>query len=203
MAQNSAFPNISMPIAMRGSNTCTQTWYQFFISLWLRTGAQQGGNVASAGDIKPIAGPTTPDGWTRCDGSAISRTTYSNLFAAIGTTWGSGDGSSTFNVPDFRARMLIGAGGDFDLGDTGGHSTATLAIANLVPHSHVIYDEGHIHSIPTGTAAGSGAFNANVDPATTTDTGASLTGVSTTSTGEGQPFSILPPYAAINWVIKL
>lgn len=58
----------------------------------------------------PYAGSTIPGGWLECDGSAVSRTTYAALFAAIGTTWGVGDGSSTFNLPDLRGRTPIGAG---------------------------------------------------------------------------------------------
>lgn len=58
----------------------------------------------------PYSGASIPTGWLECDGSAVSRTTYANLFSAIGTTWGGGDGSSTFNLPDFRNRAPIGAG---------------------------------------------------------------------------------------------
>lgn len=58
------------------------------------------------GMIKPFAGTTIPTGYLLCDGSAVSRTTYANLFAAIGTTYGSGDGSTTFNLPDYREKTL-------------------------------------------------------------------------------------------------
>lgn len=61
------------------------------------------GNVV--GEIKDFAFETVPSLWKECDGSAISRTTYANLFAAIGTSWGQGDGSTTFNLPDFRGRV--------------------------------------------------------------------------------------------------
>jgi microcystin-dependent protein len=60
--------------------------------------------------ILPFGGTTAPDGFLDCDGSAISRTTYADLFAAIGTTWGVGDGSTTFNVPDLRGVGLRGSG---------------------------------------------------------------------------------------------
>ena len=65
---------------------------------------------AMAGIIQMFAGATPPSGWLICDGSAVSRTTYATLFAAIGTTWGTGDGSTTFNLPDLRGRAPIGAG---------------------------------------------------------------------------------------------
>jgi microcystin-dependent protein len=63
-----------------------------------------------AGLVTPYAGSTAPDGWLDCDGAAVSRTTYSALFTAISTTWGEGDGSTTFNLPNFNGRVLIGDG---------------------------------------------------------------------------------------------
>lgn len=62
------------------------------------------------GTLKDFAGSTVPEGWLACDGSAVSRTTYAALFNEIGTTWGIGDGSTTFNVPDFRGRGAVGSG---------------------------------------------------------------------------------------------
>jgi microcystin-dependent protein len=63
-----------------------------------------------SGAVIAYAGPTTtiPSGWLICDGSAVSRTTYANLFAAVGTAWGNGNGSTTFNVPDMRGMFLRG-----------------------------------------------------------------------------------------------
>jgi len=63
-----------------------------------------------AGIIMPYAGASAPTDWVLCDGSAISRSTYATLFAIVGTTYGTGDGSTTFNVPDFRGRVAIGSG---------------------------------------------------------------------------------------------
>ena len=65
---------------------------------------------AMAGTIKMFAGSVAPDGWLLCNGQAISRTTYSKLFNVIGTTYGEGDGSTTFNVPDLRGRTPVGVG---------------------------------------------------------------------------------------------
>lgn len=62
------------------------------------------------GVIMDYAGSSVPTGWLECDGSAVSRTTYANLFTALSTTWGSGDGATTFNLPDFRGRARIGKG---------------------------------------------------------------------------------------------
>mgnify|MGYP005816840539 CR=1 FL=1 len=83
-----------------------------------------------------------PSGWLECDGSAISRTTYASLFSAIGTTYGVGDGSTTFNLPDQARRALVGKGGSGtgtlgnSIGDTGGTETHTLLEAEMPAHTH-------------------------------------------------------------------
>ncbi|ADL53204.1 phage tail protein [Clostridium cellulovorans] len=62
------------------------------------------------GKIDMTATTTAPQGWLICDGSAVSRETYANLYTAIGTTYGNGDGTTTFNLPDMRGRVPIGSG---------------------------------------------------------------------------------------------
>lgn len=89
-----------------------------------------------AGAIMAYGSNTAPGGYLICDGSAISRTTYDHLFAAIGTTYGAGDGSTTFNLPDFRQRFLLGkatSGTGSTLGGTGGaiDHTHTVTPASL------------------------------------------------------------------------
>ena len=118
----------------------------------------------SSGMLMPYAGATAPTGWFLCYGQAVSRTTYADLFAVVGTTYGAGDGSTTFNLPDLRGRVIAGkddmggvsadrltdqSGGlDGDvLGDTGGAETHTLVEAELAAHTH---------SVPSG---GGGASN--------------------------------------------
>lgn len=71
---------------------------------------------AQPGDYKMIAGATIPDGWLLCNGAAVSRTTYSKLFAAIGTKYGSGNGSTTFNLPNFNGRHVLGTTSTSNLG---------------------------------------------------------------------------------------
>lgn len=92
------------------------------------------------GAVIAFAGSAAPTGYAICDGSELSRSTYANLFAVIGTTYGSGDGSSTFNVPDLKGRTIVSydAGQtEFDaLGETGGSNTHTLTSAELATHSH-------------------------------------------------------------------
>ena len=80
-----------------------------------------GGTVyadAPVGAIIPYGGVTVPDGFLLCQGQAVNRTTYAELFAVIGTAFGSGDGSTTFNVPDLRDKAVMGVGNNGNLGDT-------------------------------------------------------------------------------------
>ena len=79
--------------------------------------------VIPIGKIDMYAGSTAPSKWRICDGSAISRTTYAALYNVIGTTYGSGDGSTTFNLPNFKGRVPIGVGN----GDATGHTNHALA----------------------------------------------------------------------------
>lgn len=111
-----------------------------------------------SGIINPFAGTTAPDGWLLCYGQAISRTVYSDLFIALSTTYGSGDGSTTFNVPDLRGRVVAGldnmGGTDAGrlstantLGTATGTETITLTSAETPSHTHT--QNSHTH---TGSA---------------------------------------------------
>jgi microcystin-dependent protein len=102
--------------------------------------ALQGAKVP-AGTIMAFAGATPPDGWLLCDGSAVSRTTYAALFAATLIKYGGGDGINTFNLPDARGRVILGAGAGAGLtsrvvGQVLGEETHTLNIGEMPAHSH-------------------------------------------------------------------
>ena len=90
------------------------------------------------GEIKPYAGSGEPAGWMKCDGRAVSRSAYAALFNAIGTTYGAGDGNTTFNIPDLRDRFPVGAGNSYALNAKGGANTVTLTKeqSGLPAHSH-------------------------------------------------------------------
>lgn len=101
------------------------------------------------GTVFDFAGTSAPSGSMVCDGSAVSRSTYSDLFAAIGTTWGVGDGATTFNLPDLRGVMLVGrksSDSDFaTVGLSGGQKT-------VAAHDHTLGSHVHTGTVGAGTA---------------------------------------------------
>lgn len=132
---------------------------------------------------------TPPSGWLLCYGQAISRADYARLFALIGTTFGIGDGSTTFNLPDLRGRIPIGQD---DMGGTPANRV-TNAQADIIGGSAGDEDiPAHKHDVKTQSAAGTGSFTEN-----------SLTGgdsIPTTTTGTG--VNNMPPYLTMNYIVK-
>ena len=121
--------------------------------------------LVPTGTIVQFAGSSSPGGWLFCDGSAVSRTTYSTLFGVVNTTYGAGNGTTTFNVPNFKGKIPVcydNTQTEFDvLGETGGEKKHTLTVAELPAHSHTgttdadgshthtINDPGHAHTQTT------------------------------------------------------
>lgn len=114
-------------------------------------------NFMPVGCILPYGGTSAPTGFLSCDGTAVSRTGNPLLFAAIGTTWGSGDGSTTFNLPNLNRKALMGVGGSGTavisntVGSTGGVETYTLTSANM-PTAVPIATAGVASALFTGGA---------------------------------------------------
>lgn len=98
-ALTQGFPQIAAPFIVNNGRI-NQPWLQVIIALWNGVLAAQGQNTFAPGDIKLISYPSIPNAWLACDGAAVSRTTYAALFTVIGTMYGIGDGSTTFNVPN-------------------------------------------------------------------------------------------------------
>jgi microcystin-dependent protein len=166
------------------------------------------------GEIKmwPIATP--PTGYLICDGSAVSRSTYSALFTIVGTTFGVGNGSSTFNLPDFRDRMPIGAGSTYSANTFGGSADAIV-----VSHTHTastsISDPGHFHSTTWnnvndfnqgGQAPGAEQYPDDTQGTFGINTDTKGTGISATTTvvanGSSPTNANLPPYRGIYFIIN-
>lgn len=107
------------------------------------------GSVIPAGSVAPFSGSVVPDGWLLCDGSAISRTTYPNLFSALGTAHGQGDGSTTFNLPDYRGQFLRGR---VNISTVTGSGTAASNQATFTAHG--INRTGFRVRLSSGTLSG-------------------------------------------------
>jgi microcystin-dependent protein len=107
------------------------------------------GFVMPVGTILPYAGMIVPEGWLECNGIEVSRTTYADLFAAIGELWGQGDGSTTFTLPDLRGQFVRGwdhyAGVDPDsTARIGGDQVGSLQNDDYIIHDHIMHDQGAI-----------------------------------------------------------
>lgn len=123
-------------------------------------------HVVPVGAIMPFAGPSIPQKWVLCDGRALSRSSYSQLYGAIGTSYGSGNGSTTFNVPDLRGRVIAGQGtsgrlSGWSLGSTGGQDSVTLTVSQMPSHDHVWFGEND-DANSSGGGGGYGGKRSNV-----------------------------------------
>lgn len=144
------------------------------------------GDTYPIGAIAPFAGVTTPQNWLLCDGREVSREVYSELFAIIGTTWGAGDGSTSFNLPDLRNRMPVGAGDDYTLASKGGEKEVTLTVEQMPAHNHNVL------------ASSIGGSDETVTRGTSKALGRGLT----QNAGGGQPHNNMPPYVGSYYIIK-
>jgi microcystin-dependent protein len=179
--------------------------------------------LVPTGSIMAFISTSAPSGWLICDGSAVSRTTYSALFAIIGTTFGVGDGVNTFNLPNTQGRMLVAynsADTNFDsIGETGGNKNVTLTTNELPAHTHTgttNSNGSHTHTFEMSKDDDNGSHNngqypvgdANEGPGTDTyyvntgSAGAHTHTFTTNSTGSGNSFSILNPYFTVTYIIK-
>jgi len=203
------------PTAAYGTNT-TQIATTAFV--------QQAG---LPGEIKMWPTASAPTGYLMCNGQAVSRTTYAGLFALIGTTFGSGDGSTTFTLPNYVNRMPIGAGGSYAVAATGGSADA-ITVAHTHTLSGTTASSGtgmsvngvgdHTHTVPSGgqvsssiryetsgtsffagqTTSAAGAHNHSLNDPGHTHT---LSGT-TASTGSSGTNANLPPYLGVYFIIK-
>jgi len=179
--------------ATLGYNTGSPNYVQIFQSMIALNASIPGANAdwllisentqgVQTGTIIDFAGVTPPTGYLLCDQNPISRVTYARLFAVIGSTWGNGDGVTTFNKPDLRRHTTMGSGGTpgsigIVTGDEGGAETVTLAIGEIPSHTHSYnqtsqagfgfgFAQGTLRtvtSVETGSKGGGGGHN-NMQP---------------------------------------
>lgn len=200
-----------------GATSVVQTWVRTYHdpegwTSWAQTpNSSDPSSFGMTGEIKMWPGATVPSGWQVCDGAAISRTTFAKLFAILSTTYGAGDGSTTFNVPDMRGRVPTG----YDAGQTefnatgkvGGAKTHVLTQAQMPSHTHT--QNPHTHTLAgnggltDGTTSGvmyqvaQSAFYGfyTSQPSSTTPTNQ--------NTGGGGAHNNLQPYITMRYIIKL
>lgn len=170
--------------------------------------------VTPAGIISPYAGTTAPTGWLVCDGQLASRTIYSGLYAAIGDTYGAGDGSTTFNIPDLRGRVIAGqddmggtsanrltgqtGGIDGDtLGATGGAETHTLTTSEMPAHNH----SGNV-ALRTNWEAGTSSLSPVGTGDARYDGSGSYPALTISNAGGGGAHNNVQPTIILNYIIK-
>ena len=165
------------------------------------TATDRFGGLMPSGTITMFGGASAPSGWLLCDGTSVLQATYADLFAVIGTTYGSADGTH-FNVPDMRGRAPIGVGTGIGGGasgtglPTGGSAlTARVRGAWLGEQTHTqTTDEmpSHYHSNVQSKSGGSEVNGANMG----------LSNGNTSSVGGGNPFNVIQPVMTVNFIIK-
>tara|TARA_R100000458_G_C8245511_1_gene223544 strand:- start:32 stop:937 length:906 start_codon:yes stop_codon:yes gene_type:complete len=153
------------------------------------TWEQLGG--APTGAVFAMAHSTVPSGYLECNGAAVSRSTYANLFSVLSTTYGTGDGSSTFNLPDLRGEFI--RGWDNSRGIDSGRAIASYQADENKAHTHSVTDPGHTHTWVRQDSQNDANYRpwpaSNNDcVASTQNTGSSTTGISIASSGsESRP----------------
>lgn len=148
-----------------------------------------------SGSVQTFAGPRAPVGWLICDGGLYSKFDYPNLFNAIGFTYGGG--GSDFNVPDFRDRFLMGAGGILPLGTAGGATTVTLASENM-PVAGAALPSKSLDTLDLIDLEGTKMLPLTAQTNVDTDNN-----VFVDLGGSSTPVDILPPAMGINIIIKV
>lgn len=141
------------------------------------------------GDIKHSVRSDNHAGWVKCDGTAVSRATYADLFAIIGTSFGAGNGTTTFNLPDAKGRVLggVGTGAGLtarNLGNKVGAETHTLTLQQMPAHTHDVTNAAYISGNNTLTESDSSPGELDLVNTTT---------VTSSSAGGGEAYDIMQP----------
>ena len=155
--------------------------------------------INPVGVVQAFAGTTVPDGWLLCDGSAVSRTTYADLYAVIGDTYGDGDGSTTFNLPDLTDKFVQGSATAGTVKSAGlPNITGDIEVRNMGNSSAIINPVGAFaptsQTVPSYTTLASGTT-------ATTRSGANLD-ASRSSAIYGNSTTVQPPALTMQYIIK-
>lgn len=154
------------------------------------------GDTVPIGTIMPYSGNEEPVNWITCDGRELNRFKYEDLFAIIGTTYGEGDGSTTFNIPNLKGKIPVGfdsEDGDFNaVGKTGGEKTHNLTINEMPAHNHIVNTDGYCTNVSSGS--GFTVPNAN--------TVGVRANVWTSQTGGNGAHNNMQPYLVQKYIIK-
>jgi microcystin-dependent protein len=164
-------------------------------------GGGGGGSSDIVGQIKILAHDTLPALHLWCDGAEVSRTTYADLFAVIGTAFGIGDGTTTFNLPDMQDRYVVGASTTKDLASYIGSETIVLTSDNIPAHTHDV----NLRLTSSGpTDEGDGAYLhelANIYGDTSGFSGGTLAATTSGSTGSADPINLIPLSVVLKYAI--
>lgn len=181
--------------------------------------AAAGSAAAPTGAVLMWTTASAPTGYLLCNGAGVSRATYATLFALIGTTYGSGDGSTTFNLPDFRDRFPVGAGSTYAANASGGSKDAITvshthtASATLDAHTHTVASTGAVTAALTADnymsafnlsqySGGTGGGTATAATLGKTSSASGGGTVTINSSGSSGTNANLPPYRGIYFIIK-
>lgn len=161
------------------------------------------------GSIQAYGGMSAPTNWLICDGSAVSRTDYKELFQIIGVSFGEGDGSTTFNIPDLRGRIAVGNGlgtasdaVNRNIGQTGGSERVTLSVNQLPSHVHK-FNRQQWYGSDTQTTTSTGTiYSWKTTTGGSTSYGYQGLDYQYGPTGGGQAHDNMQPYLTTNYIIK-
>lgn len=154
------------------------------------------------GALMPYAGLATPAGWLLCKGQSLARSSYPDLFKAIGTLYGAADAQS-FSIPDLRTRVPVGVSDNHvtfgQMGSQGGEERHTLLVSELPAHTHILKGVGKTFKgglEQTNLGAGSGWTTV------TNYTAAGNPNLEAAATGSNNPHNNMPPYIVLNYIIR-